>query len=95
MKVQTWITILCIALSCPSSHTNGQERPVPDDVVLQRLDAILNRLTAIEDRLAKLEKAQRSVGQWSVDERGVLRTLGGRAIGFWGIDVLPSAAERR
>jgi hypothetical protein len=68
---------------------------VPDDVVLQRLDVILNRLTAIENRLAKLEKSQRSVEQWSVDERGVLRTASGREIGFWGIDVLPREAERR
>jgi hypothetical protein len=74
---------------------DAQERESSEGSVLQRLDAILDRLTAIEARLSKLEESQRSAGQWSVDELGVLRTAKGRQIGFWGVDIVPRTAVKR
>lgn len=54
--------------------------------VVERLDSILKRLDDIEKRLAKLEATNRILKSWTVDDRGVMRTIDGRPFGYWGID---------
>ncbi|HUG69510.1 MAG TPA: hypothetical protein VMM76_17295 [Pirellulaceae bacterium] len=76
----------------PASAQQRNDRT--DDAIVQRLDEILKRLETIETRLKKLEVEVRVANQWSVDERGVMRTIDGRPMGFWGIDGLPTTTIR-
>ena len=69
-----------IAVANPPLNTDETSK------IVARLDVILKRLDAIEQRLAKLETNSPLFADWWVDERGVMRSDSGRAIGFWGID---------
>lgn len=81
----------CILLPPASAQQQGNSR---EDAIAQRLDEILKRLESIEARLATLETQVKATKRWLVDERGILRDLNGRPIGFWGIDGGPPELAR-
>jgi low affinity Fe/Cu permease len=65
-----------------------------DDAIVQRLDEILRRLEAIEERLKKLKGEDGNSNERWVDENGVMRTIDGYPVGFWGIDCPPKNRTR-
>lgn len=89
MKRLIQLVAIIAAIVSPLNLISAQEKSSADGAVIQRLDSILERLTKIEHRLSKLEELQRRANQWWVDGDGILRSTNGRAIGFWGIDVIP------
>jgi hypothetical protein len=88
------LSFINFAASAPAADPPKETKLRAD--IVDRLDAIMKRLDDIEQRLANLEATNRMLTEWTVDDRGILRSFDGRPIGHWGIDgPTPQIQKRR
>ena len=94
MDMRIHAMMLACALATSIGWVPAKAQTREDRTILDRVDQILQRLDAIEARLTKLEIEVHASGPWRADRHGILRTMDGKEVGYWGMDHIPSTSIR-